>query len=152
LERGEQERLQKRQCSAAAVAARRRRDLSEAEEAGRRRRRCRRRPSAMAAAAASRAEDEAKAEPPFDPEKHRLEKLAGLPEEPPAGEADLVACVVRTGTGRLARRFRRSDRLQVLFDFVEAGGAPAGRYRLVTQFPRRALEVEAAAGQTFVEA
>jgi hypothetical protein len=82
-------------------------------------------------------------------------KAAALPAEPPPGEAGAIRVVVRLPDGsRCGRRFRLADPLAAAFDFVDVqtcgdggsggeppeGGLRPGRYRLVTQFPRRAYE------------
>lgn len=75
-------------------------------------------------------------------------KRARLPMEPPGDEAGALSIVVRMPDGsRQGRRFRASDPLQAVFDFIDlaqdaqcsSGSAPLqpGAYRLVTQFPRR---------------
>jgi hypothetical protein len=92
-------------------------------------------------------------------------KAQRLPREAPDGEGGSLAIVVRLPSGqRKGRRFRPSDALQAVFDFVDveccssntagagadaaAGGGSAGgcehpsgitpgSYRLVSQFPRK---------------
>ena len=70
-------------------------------------------------------------------------------EEPEASAQDLVQVAVRCPGGeRLSRRFRRSDPVSLLFDFVD-GERPRGvvplraekrGYRLLTSFPRKAID------------
>lgn len=78
-------------------------------------------------------------------------KQQRLPPEPDSWEAGSVSIVVRMSDGtRKGRRFRLTDPLQTVFDFVDVqcGQAAAvagesesrvtpGSYRLVTQFPRK---------------
>lgn len=85
-------------------------------------------------------------------------KQQRLPDEPGGGEAGSISVVIRMPDGsRQGRRFRTTDDLQALFDFVDVQcGQPAaaaaavgagdtvggfsvrpGSYRLVTQFPRK---------------
>ncbi|CAL5229441.1 g12764 [Coccomyxa viridis] len=79
-----------------------------------------------------------------DLERLRQEKGASLPPEPPADESATTACLIRLPNGaRFQRRFRISDPLPALFDFLDAqdiGSAP-GTYSLVTQFPRRVIQI-----------
>lgn len=49
------------------------------------------------------------------------EKGASLPPEPPADESLTTACLIRLPNGaRFQRRFRISDPLPALFDFIDA--------------------------------
>jgi hypothetical protein len=84
----------------------------------------------------------------------KRQRLDATPE-PAAGEAGSFTIVVRLPDGsRKGRRFRQTDQLQAVFDFVDVqctgtdaaaaagsdggcGGVKAGGYRLVTQFPRK---------------
>eukprot|EP00270_Netrium_digitus_P013989 TRINITY_DN4709_c0_g1_i1.p1 TRINITY_DN4709_c0_g1~~TRINITY_DN4709_c0_g1_i1.p1 ORF type:complete len:150 (+),score=52.55 TRINITY_DN4709_c0_g1_i1:2-451(+) len=69
-------------------------------------------------------------------------KRQRLPVEPAAGEElKTVTLLVRMPDGsRRGRRFRHSDKLQALFDFVDVSGlVQPGSYRLIRQYPRRAL-------------
>lgn len=113
---------------------------------------------AEAAAAAEAAAKAAALQALLAVKQHRL------PQEPADGEAGSLQVVVRLPTGnRKGRRFRSSDPLQAVFDFVdvecaqqggggEAGssgegsseqqggcGIKPGSYRLVSQFPRKVL-------------
>lgn len=119
--------------------------------------------AAEAAEAAARAEAEA-AEAAAAAEQRATQELAALlaakqarlPPEPAPDAPGVFKVVVRVPDGsRKGRRFRPSDALQALFDYVDVecssgggsgsssgggagGGALApGRYRLVTQFPRK---------------
>ncbi|CAM9299038.1 unnamed protein product [Discosporangium mesarthrocarpum] len=85
----------------------------------------------------------------FDPEAHRL----ALPEEPQLGEDGVVTCQLRGMRGeKFLRRFRRLDRLRVLFDFAEANGFIPGQYRVVVPYPRRVLAPEDSGELTLEEA
>lgn len=75
----------------------------------------------------------------FDPEKHRLLKLEGLPEEPSRDQEGVFTCQLRSSEGKFARRFRYGDGLDLLLDFAEAHGGVPGRYRVVMPFPRKVL-------------
>lgn len=98
-------------------------------------------------------EESEKVENVFDPEKHRLAKLEGLPEEPARNEDGVFTCQLRSSQGKFTRRFRFSDRLGVLLDFAEAQGGVPGQYRLVLPFPRRVLtRDDATAEKTLREA
>ena len=68
------------------------------------------------------------------------EKEASLPSEPSEGEPSTVFLVRFPDGSRHSRRFRHTDRLSMLFTFVDVKGAAGiqpGGYRLVTQFPRK---------------
>jgi hypothetical protein len=64
---------------------------------------------------------------------HAEMKAASLPAEPPAEQEGVVKVQIRMPMGNpLQRRFLRSDAMQVLYDYVEASGAPStgpGHYR-----------------------
>lgn len=96
----------------------------------------------------------------------KRQRLHDTPE-PAAGAPGSFTVVVRLPDGsRKGRRFRPSDELQLVFDFVDVecgadtaaasegkegcGGIKSGGYRLVTQFPRR-VYVEGS-GQSLQEA
>jgi hypothetical protein len=113
-----------------------------------------------AAAAAAQAEADA-ARALAELLQSKRQRLDAMPE-PAAGEAGSFTIVVRLPDGsRKGRRFRASDQLQAVFDFVDVqctgpdaaaaaggsgggagsdggcGGVKPGGYRLVTQFPRK---------------
>lgn len=115
-----------------------------------------------AAAAAAQAEADA-ARALAELLQSKRQRLESSPE-PAAGEAGSFTVVVRLPDGsRKGRRFRGSDQLQAVFDFVDVqcsgadaaaaaaaggsggaagsdggcGGVRPGAYRLVTQFPRK---------------
>lgn len=155
-------------------------DQEKAEAAERQRRE--EEEAAAAAAAAAEAEARQKAEAAERMAQELRWKAASLPPEPPADDAEAVSLAVRLPAGgRYSRRFRRSDTLQSVFDFVDvqsgtesgaiqgaagpaaaepAGGngaaAPAirpGSYSLATSYPRRVLQDgPTAAGMTLAEA
>ncbi|GFQ06824.1 fas-associated factor 2-a [Phtheirospermum japonicum] len=68
-------------------------------------------------------------------------KEASLPQEPTPDDENAVTLLVRMPDGnRRGRRFRKSDMLQYLFDFIDVGrGVKPGSYRLVRPYPRRAF-------------
>ncbi|GAB2209789.1 hypothetical protein Droror1_Dr00027014 [Drosera rotundifolia] len=68
-------------------------------------------------------------------------KEASLPAEPAADNDNAVTLLVRMPNGsRHGRRFLRTDKLQVLFDFIDVGRTvKPGTYRVVRPFPRRAF-------------
>ncbi|KAJ4835066.1 hypothetical protein Tsubulata_028836 [Turnera subulata] len=74
-------------------------------------------------------------------ERQLAAKEASLPQEPAADDENAVTLLVRMPDGtRRGRRFLRSDKLQVLFDFIDIGKAvKPGTYRLVRPYPRRAF-------------
>ncbi|KAK6137541.1 hypothetical protein DH2020_028707 [Rehmannia glutinosa] len=74
-------------------------------------------------------------------ERQLAAKEASLPQEPTPDDENAVTLLVRMPDGsRRGRRFRKSDNLQYLFDFIDVGrGVKPGSYRLVRPFPRRAF-------------
>ncbi|XP_019422627.1 PREDICTED: plant UBX domain-containing protein 8-like isoform X2 [Lupinus angustifolius] len=66
-------------------------------------------------------------------------KEVSLPPEPSSDDDKVVTLLVRMPDGnRRGRRFRRSDNLQALFDFIDIGRVvKPGSYRLVRPYPRR---------------
>ncbi|KEH18955.1 Ara4-interacting protein [Medicago truncatula] len=81
-------------------------------------------------------------------ERTELEKTGDakkimLPNEPPLGDEKAITIVVRMPDGgRCERRFFKTDKLQLLFDFIDIYGAvKPGTYRVVRSYPRRAYSV-----------
>ncbi|KAK4389337.1 Plant UBX domain-containing protein 8 [Sesamum angolense] len=74
-------------------------------------------------------------------ERQLAAKEASLPQEPTGDDENAVTLLVRMPDGsRRGRRFRKSDKLQYLFDFIDVGRAvKPGSYRLVRPYPRRAF-------------
>ncbi|KAK4435275.1 Plant UBX domain-containing protein 8 [Sesamum alatum] len=74
-------------------------------------------------------------------ERQLAAKEASLPQEPTPDDENAVTLLVRMPDGsRRGRRFRNSDKLQYLFDFIDVGRAvKPGSYRLVRPYPRRAF-------------
>ncbi|KAL6005604.1 hypothetical protein ACLOJK_006174 [Asimina triloba] len=74
-------------------------------------------------------------------ERHLAAKEASLPQEPAPEDESAVTLLVRMPDGsRRGRRFRKSDKLQSLFDFIDVGrSVKPGAYRLVRPYPRRAF-------------
>ncbi|KAL3818105.1 hypothetical protein ACJIZ3_004010 [Penstemon smallii] len=74
-------------------------------------------------------------------ERQLAAKEASLPQEPTPDDENSVNLLVRMPDGsRRGRRFRKSDKLQFLFDFIDVGRAvKPGSYRLVRPYPRRAF-------------
>ncbi|KAE9614160.1 putative UBX domain-containing protein 2/7 [Lupinus albus] len=68
-------------------------------------------------------------------------KEVSLPPEPSLDDNNAVTLLVRMPDGnRRGRRFRRSDNLQALFNFIDIGRVvKPGSYRLVRPYPRRAF-------------
>ncbi|CAL9058053.1 plant UBX domain-containing protein 8-like isoform X1 [Musa acuminata AAA Group] len=82
-------------------------------------------------------------------EEEELElKLAAkqslLPQEPSLDDGNAVTLLVRMPDGsRRGRRFLKSDKLQLLFDYIDVGKVvKPGSYRLVRPYPRRAFTEE----------
>lgn len=72
----------------------------------------------------------------------REAKRARVPAEPAAGEKGVAELVIRFPDGkRVRRRFRESDTLAGVADFVEASaeGGEEAEYDFVTPFPRKVL-------------
>ncbi|XP_068634167.1 plant UBX domain-containing protein 8-like [Aristolochia californica] len=74
-------------------------------------------------------------------EKQLVAKEASLPQEPASEDENAVTLLVRMPDGtRRGRRFRKTDKLQCLFDFIDVGrGVKPGTYRVVRPYPRRAF-------------
>eukprot|EP00887_Chlorella_sp_A99_P003297 scaffold9.g3297.t1 len=114
--------------------------------------------AARAAEAAAGAAAAAEAAAAAALERRLRSAEASLPAEPPADDPEVVLVQVRLpGGGRHARRFRRGDRLQAVFDFVDAAEGRGARsvapdsYNLVMQYPRRVFE-DGGAAATLAEA
>ncbi|WJX87064.1 hypothetical protein P8452_69294 [Trifolium repens] len=82
------------------------------------------------------------------PKRMELEKKLDtkkiiLPNEPPLGDEKVITIVVRMPDGgRCERRFFKTDKLQLLFDFIDISGAvKPGTYRVVKSYPRRAYNI-----------
>jgi len=72
--------------------------------------------------------------------KRRERLKATLPTEPSAGEKDITSLVFRFSDGsRLQRRFKASDKLQSVYDFLDAqeNSELPLNFVLVTNFPRK---------------
>lgn len=71
-------------------------------------------------------------------------KQASLPHEPPVENENSVTLLIRMPDGsRCGRRFLKSDKLQLLFDYLDVGRlVKPGSYRLVRPFPRRSFTEE----------
>ncbi|KAM6601212.1 hypothetical protein CsatA_020821 [Cannabis sativa] len=71
-------------------------------------------------------------------------KKASLPSEPALEDENAVTLLVRMPNGsRLGRRFLKSNKLQLLFDFIDIDGEmKPGTYRVVRSYPRRAFNVD----------
>ncbi|KAK9716514.1 hypothetical protein RND81_06G238500 [Saponaria officinalis] len=74
-------------------------------------------------------------------ERQLAAKQASLPEEPALDDENAITLLVRMPDGsRHGRRFRKSDKLQSLFDFIDVGRVlKPGTYRLVRPYPRKAF-------------
>ncbi|KAJ6328566.1 hypothetical protein OIU77_010286 [Salix suchowensis] len=68
-------------------------------------------------------------------------KEASLRQEPAPDDKNAVTLLVRMPDGnRRGRRFLKSDKLQLLFDFIDVGRAvKPGTYMVVRPYPRRAF-------------
>lgn len=77
-------------------------------------------------------------------ERQLAAKQASLPEEPPVDDENAVNLLVRMPDGsRRGRRFRKAEKLQSLFDFIDIGrGVKPCSYRVVRPYPRRAFSTE----------
>ncbi|XP_074264838.1 plant UBX domain-containing protein 8-like [Silene latifolia] len=74
-------------------------------------------------------------------ERQLAAKQASLPEEPALNDENAITLLVRMPDGsRHGRRFRKSDKLQALFNFIDVGRMlKPGTYRLVRPYPRQAF-------------
>eukprot|EP01089_Gocevia_fonbrunei_P008180 TRINITY_DN19850_c0_g1_i1.p1 TRINITY_DN19850_c0_g1~~TRINITY_DN19850_c0_g1_i1.p1 ORF type:complete len:185 (+),score=56.40 TRINITY_DN19850_c0_g1_i1:323-877(+) len=70
-------------------------------------------------------------------------KSSGLPEEPRESGDGVVSLMVSLPDGtRLPRKFRKSDKVQAIYDFVdihEPAGVEMERFSLVENFPKRVI-------------
>ncbi|MCO5553221.1 hypothetical protein L7F22_006742 [Adiantum nelumboides] len=82
------------------------------------------------------AQEEHKLQQEAEMRKSRAAERAALPGEPSLDDEAAVTLMVRMPDGsRQGRRFRKSDRLQCLFDFLDVSGAVTqGSYRLVSLY------------------
>lgn len=85
-------------------------------------------------------------------QKQVAAKRSALPEEPSIDDDGAVTLMVRMPDGtRQARRFRKSEPLQCLLDFIDVSCGPLpGSYQLVRPFPRKAF-TDAEHGNSFHE-
>lgn len=69
------------------------------------------------------------------------ESKARLPDEPNEIEKNLTTLKIRLpdDDGVLIRRFRTTDNLQILFDYLTSEGRMFGDYKLLTTYPKRDL-------------
>ena len=75
-------------------------------------------------------------------EKLRKNKKNSLPEEPLEGtkEATLIVFRYSDGTGRSQRRFLKTEKISVLYDFVDTLGdifIESDKYDLIQTFPMK---------------
>ncbi|KAK7292595.1 hypothetical protein RJT34_15446 [Clitoria ternatea] len=78
-----------------------------------------------------------------DLEKTNDKKEVRLSKEPLSDDENAITIVVRMPDGvRCQRRFLKTDKLQLLFDFLDIFGAlKPGTYRVVRSYPRRAYSI-----------
>jgi len=70
--------------------------------------------------------------------REKEEKLKQLPIEPSSAEKDLsLVRIFLTNGSRIQLRFRASDTLQVVFDFVDSQEPSLEKIKLVSNYPRR---------------
>ncbi|CAH2069220.1 unnamed protein product, partial [Thlaspi arvense] len=79
-----------------------------------------------------------------EPERSSITKKAALPIEPSVENEDAITLLVKfPDSSRHGRRFLKSDKLQYLFDFIDAAGlVKPGTYRVVRPYPRRAFSLQ----------
>jgi hypothetical protein len=81
--------------------------------------------------------------PPPPSNEQVKQNVAALPTEPDAAADAGTVCkvVIRMpGGARCERRFNRTDRIQALYDVIEAHGFAKKRHVLCTAYPRRPLD------------
>lgn len=73
--------------------------------------------------------------------KEQQECLALLSEEPKETDKNITRFKIRLpdDEGILMRRFRISDQLQTLFDYLTSQGKVFNEYKLLTTYPKRDL-------------
>ncbi|PIK58140.1 putative FAS-associated factor 2 [Apostichopus japonicus] len=75
----------------------------------------------------------------------RLEKAANLPAEPDADDPECVRLLIKLPNGvRLDRCFRKTDSLEVIYDYVYVQDDVPEEFQLQTNYPRRVLQCQPA--------
>ncbi|XP_028759115.1 plant UBX domain-containing protein 9-like isoform X1 [Neltuma alba] len=81
--------------------------------------------------------------------ERKEEKMFGkketfLPEEPPIDDENAITIVIRMPDGsRHGRRFLKTDKLKLIFDFIEIGAElKPGTYRIVKSYPRQSFSMD----------
>ncbi|KAJ0250037.1 Plant UBX domain-containing protein 9 [Hirschfeldia incana] len=79
-----------------------------------------------------------------EPERPSITKKAELPIEPSVENEDAITLLVKMpDSSRHGRRFLKSDKLKLLFDFIDAAGiVKPGTYRVIRGYPRRAFSLQ----------
>ncbi|XP_048332722.1 plant UBX domain-containing protein 8 isoform X3 [Ziziphus jujuba] len=77
-------------------------------------------------------------------ERRLAAKKASLPCEPASDDENAVNILVRMPNGsRIGRRFLKSDKLQLVFDFIDVGSSvKTGTYRVARSYPRYSFGVD----------
>ena len=80
--------------------------------------------------------------PHHDPAARREQRAASLPSEPAATDAAATHIAVRLRDGRrVQRRFKRSDLLSLVLDWLGGIDPDTTSFQLATHYPRRAFEM-----------
>ncbi|XP_048332721.1 plant UBX domain-containing protein 8 isoform X2 [Ziziphus jujuba] len=81
---------------------------------------------------------------PQEYERRLAAKKASLPCEPASDDENAVNILVRMPNGsRIGRRFLKSDKLQLVFDFIDVGSSvKTGTYRVARSYPRYSFGVD----------
>jgi len=83
-------------------------------------------------------EEEMKRKRQMEKEKKKEILQKDLPSEPTIGEKGITHLIIRLTDGsKLQRRFRITDKLQVVLNFIELTGTEHGDYDLVSNFPKK---------------
>jgi len=90
--------------------------------------------------AAKEKEEQEQIEKQQQKQREREQIFRRLPYEPGLDEAGVTQLVVRLTDGsRVQRRFKNTDKLQVVFDFINSKDIEIEEYELVTNFPRKSF-------------
>jgi len=86
---------------------------------------------------AAEREDQLRKRKAEEKQKRKERLRASLPSEPETGDGISNLVVRLTDGSRLQRRFKKTDTLKIVFDYVECNQEYDGEFDLVTNFPRK---------------
>uniref|UniRef100_A0A182W7G8 UBX domain-containing protein n=1 Tax=Anopheles minimus TaxID=112268 RepID=A0A182W7G8_9DIPT len=99
------------------------------------------REEAMRIQAAIEAEQQAEQQRKDDIERLKLDLAEQVPSEPEAGAPDTISIVFKLPSGlRLERRFRNTNTMQDIYNFIFCHPDAPDSFEITTNFPKRVLE------------